>query len=201
MDVILTSEGKLFCAALFSPMCGVRLSSSYSRCHDKRFYFMSGVFVQSAGVIKWFWQFLPRSLEGFEKEYLVLVRVQAAVFFQLLFGNDSLLFSGRYGRVNYVLSRRLELLQEVARLQESLGVPGDVSYTCETAGHFYLYQVRYQCLSQPEPIWVSVSYWPESQYIAHKMTNHHQPSTLMPELLLHTCSSNEVALISSVCCR
>ncbi|XP_057199883.1 RNA helicase aquarius isoform X3 [Triplophysa rosa] len=47
----------------------------------------------------------------------------------------------RYGRVNYVLSRRLELLQEVARLQESLGVPGDVSYTCETAGHFYLYQV------------------------------------------------------------
>uniref|UniRef100_A0A8C1TIK3 RNA helicase aquarius n=1 Tax=Cyprinus carpio TaxID=7962 RepID=A0A8C1TIK3_CYPCA len=46
----------------------------------------------------------------------------------------------RYGRVNYVLSRRLELLREVARLQESLDVPGDVSYTCETAGHFYLYQ-------------------------------------------------------------
>ncbi|XP_030641850.1 RNA helicase aquarius [Chanos chanos] len=47
----------------------------------------------------------------------------------------------RYGRVNYVLARRLELLGEVARLQESLDVPGDVSYTCETAGHFYLYQV------------------------------------------------------------
>ncbi|XP_030854514.1 RNA helicase aquarius isoform X2 [Strongylocentrotus purpuratus] len=47
----------------------------------------------------------------------------------------------RYGRVNYVLGRRLELLKEVERLQESLGVPGDVSYTCETAGHFYLYQV------------------------------------------------------------
>jgi intron-binding protein aquarius len=43
--------------------------------------------------------------------------------------------------VNYVLARRLELLGEVGRLQESLGVPGDVSYTCETAGHFYLYQV------------------------------------------------------------
>ena len=26
--------------------------------------------------------------------------------------------------------------------QQSLGVPGDMSYTCETAGHFYLYQVR-----------------------------------------------------------
>ncbi|XP_076151695.1 RNA helicase aquarius isoform X1 [Alosa pseudoharengus] len=47
----------------------------------------------------------------------------------------------RYGRVNYVLARRLELLREVARLQESLDVPGDVSYTCETAGHFFLYQV------------------------------------------------------------
>ncbi|CAB1331070.1 unnamed protein product [Coregonus sp. 'balchen'] len=47
----------------------------------------------------------------------------------------------RYGRVNYVLARRLELLSEVGRLQESLDVPGDVSYTCETAGHFYLYQV------------------------------------------------------------
>ncbi|CAM9839047.1 unnamed protein product [Lampetra fluviatilis] len=47
----------------------------------------------------------------------------------------------RYGRVNYILARRLELLHEVGRLQESLGVPGDVSYTCETAGHFFLYQV------------------------------------------------------------
>ncbi|XP_060606233.1 RNA helicase aquarius-like [Ruditapes philippinarum] len=47
----------------------------------------------------------------------------------------------RYGRVNYVLAQRLELLQEVARLQESLKVPGDVSYTCETAGYFYIYQV------------------------------------------------------------
>ncbi|XP_071786990.1 RNA helicase aquarius-like [Asterias amurensis] len=47
----------------------------------------------------------------------------------------------RYGRVNYVLARRLELLKEVERLQESLGVGGDVAYTCETAGHFFLYQV------------------------------------------------------------
>lgn len=47
----------------------------------------------------------------------------------------------RYGRVNYVLARRLDLLKEVQRLQESLNVAGDVSYTCETAGHFYLYQV------------------------------------------------------------
>lgn len=47
----------------------------------------------------------------------------------------------RYGRVNYVLAKRLELLEEIGRMQESLGVAGDVAYTCETAGHFFLYQV------------------------------------------------------------
>ncbi|XP_078034935.1 RNA helicase aquarius [Augochlora pura] len=47
----------------------------------------------------------------------------------------------RYGRVNYVLSKRLDLLMEVQRLQESLNVKGDVAYTCETAGHFFMYQI------------------------------------------------------------
>lgn len=47
----------------------------------------------------------------------------------------------RYGRVNYVLAKRIQLLEEVEKLQASLNVPGDVSYTCETAGHFYLYHV------------------------------------------------------------
>lgn len=40
----------------------------------------------------------------------------------------------RYGRVNYVLAKRIDLLNQVQKLQESLGVIGDVSYTCETAG-------------------------------------------------------------------
>ena len=43
--------------------------------------------------------------------------------------------------MNYVLAQRLELLEEVKRLQGSLGVSGDMSYTCETAGYFFLYQV------------------------------------------------------------
>ncbi|XP_053682709.1 RNA helicase aquarius isoform X2 [Sabethes cyaneus] len=47
----------------------------------------------------------------------------------------------RYGRVNYVLSKRIDLLEQVQRLQDSLGVAGDVAYTCETAGHFFLYQI------------------------------------------------------------
>merc|ERR1719318_1675345 len=47
----------------------------------------------------------------------------------------------RYGRVNYVLAKRIELLDEVTRLQKSLGVVGDVAYTCETARYFFLYQI------------------------------------------------------------
>lgn len=47
----------------------------------------------------------------------------------------------RYGRVNYVLSQRIELLSRVKKLQDSLDVSGDVSYTCETAGHFHLYEI------------------------------------------------------------
>ncbi|ALC47310.1 CG31368 [Drosophila busckii] len=47
----------------------------------------------------------------------------------------------RYGRVNYVLAKRMDLLTQVQRLQEALGVSGDNAYTCETAGYFYLYNV------------------------------------------------------------
>ncbi|XP_068154330.1 RNA helicase aquarius [Drosophila tropicalis] len=47
----------------------------------------------------------------------------------------------RYGRVNYVLAKRMDLLNQVQQLQEALGVSGDNAYTCETAGYFYLYNV------------------------------------------------------------
>lgn len=53
----------------------------------------------------------------------------------------SVLSCSRFGRVNFILALRLELLKEVERLQKSLDVSGDVGYTCETAGHFFLYQV------------------------------------------------------------
>lgn len=43
----------------------------------------------------------------------------------------------RYGRVNYVLAKRLQLLNEVQRLQDLMEVKGDMSYTCETAMHFF----------------------------------------------------------------
>ncbi|KAI8149758.1 hypothetical protein BJV82DRAFT_663038 [Fennellomyces sp. T-0311] len=50
--------------------------------------------------------------------------------------NTELSFS-KYGRVSSFLERRLELLQEVTRLAQSLGIPGEHGSTCETAGYFY----------------------------------------------------------------
>ncbi|XP_021945490.1 RNA helicase aquarius [Folsomia candida] len=47
----------------------------------------------------------------------------------------------RYGRVNYVLAKRLDLLVEVEKLQKSLNVCGDVAYTCETSGFFFVHHV------------------------------------------------------------
>jgi len=47
----------------------------------------------------------------------------------------------KFGRVNYMLQRRLTLLEEVAGLARSLGMSDDVAYTCETSGHFFLAHV------------------------------------------------------------
>jgi len=47
----------------------------------------------------------------------------------------------KFGRVNYMLERRLHCLGEVSRLAVSLGLPDDSAYTCETASHFYLQYV------------------------------------------------------------
>lgn len=47
----------------------------------------------------------------------------------------------RYGRVNYVLSKRIELLAQVQRLADSLNLSIDAGHTCETAGFFFLYHI------------------------------------------------------------
>jgi intron-binding protein aquarius len=47
----------------------------------------------------------------------------------------------RAGRVNAMLTRRLELLSEVERLARSLDINESVAYTCETAAHFWLLHV------------------------------------------------------------
>jgi intron-binding protein aquarius len=48
----------------------------------------------------------------------------------------------RSGRVNWSLERRMELLGEVQRLAASLGCAGDVGYSCETAGYFYVEHIK-----------------------------------------------------------
>lgn len=53
-----------------------------------------------------------------------------------------LLFLNRYGRVNYVLAKRLELLERVGRLQKTLEAGEDAGATCELAHHFHVYHVR-----------------------------------------------------------
>ncbi len=47
----------------------------------------------------------------------------------------------RYGRVNFVLGKRLELLAEVERLQSSLNINAEIAYSCETSANFYLNHV------------------------------------------------------------
>jgi intron-binding protein aquarius len=51
----------------------------------------------------------------------------------------------KWGRVNYTLARRLELLKDVEKLAGCLGFSssaGDVAYTCESAGFFNLCHVK-----------------------------------------------------------
>jgi intron-binding protein aquarius len=48
----------------------------------------------------------------------------------------------KQGRVNWSLSRRLELLGQVQRLSASIGIPGDVGNSCETAEYFQLEHVQ-----------------------------------------------------------
>lgn len=49
---------------------------------------------------------------------------------------------GRRGRVNQVLARRLELIQQVIDLQKSMNIEGMFNHTCETALNFFKYQIK-----------------------------------------------------------
>ena len=60
-------------------------------------------------------------------------------------GSDELEVGGRdfsrFGRVNYMLARRMQLLSTVELIAKSIGMEADVGYTCETAGYFFIYHV------------------------------------------------------------
>jgi len=48
----------------------------------------------------------------------------------------------KFGRVNFMLERRLEHLATVEKLAKSLEIKDEVSYTCETAERFFLFHVQ-----------------------------------------------------------
>lgn len=51
----------------------------------------------------------------------------------------------KWGRVNHMLQRRLDLLGKVERLAETFGLQGqDAAYTCENAQHFFLHHVTFR---------------------------------------------------------
>ncbi|KAM4663551.1 RNA helicase aquarius [Discoglossus pictus] len=106
----------------------------------------------------------------------------------------------RYGRVNYVLARRLELLKEVGRLQESLGVPGDVSYTCETAGHFFLYQIMSRWEAYLSKVKAKSSKAPDVEEIA-KAFPFHQYFSNAPQPIFKGRSYQEDMELSEGCFR
>ncbi|XP_069805390.1 RNA helicase aquarius [Dendropsophus ebraccatus] len=106
----------------------------------------------------------------------------------------------RYGRVNYVLARRLELLNEVGRLQESLGVPGDVSYTCETAGHFFLYQIMSRWEAYQSQVKTKSSQAPDVGDIA-KFFPFHQYFSNAPQPIFKGRSYQEDMEIAEGCYR
>ena len=73
----------------------------------------------------------------------------------------------RFGRVNYMLGKRLSLLEEVVKLSKSIGLTRDINFTCESAANFYLLQARalgfgrgiWKCLFLEAFIFGSVYFW------------------------------------------
>lgn len=58
---------------------------------------------------------------------------------------DSVKDFSKWGRVNHMLQRRLDLLAKVERLADTFGLLGqDAAYTCENAQHFFLHHVQYR---------------------------------------------------------
>jgi len=58
---------------------------------------------------------------------------------------DAIKDYSKWGRVNHMLQRRLDLLAKVERLADTFGLMGqDAAYTCENAQHFFLHHVQYR---------------------------------------------------------
>lgn len=51
----------------------------------------------------------------------------------------------KYGRVNHLLSRRLDILGQVDRLAKTMGIKTEVAISCDTAEYFFQSQIRPKC--------------------------------------------------------
>jgi intron-binding protein aquarius len=103
----------------------------------------------------------------------------------------------KYGRVNYILERRLLLLDEVQRLAESFGVQGDIGYTCETAGYFYLYSV----LAKWEEFLSKIRHTAEDAELVSKAFPFHKYFASAPQPLFKKKSLREDFEIAEGCFR
>ena len=78
-------------------------------------------------------------------EKLLQLDVPERYFMRLGHGEEELdnpMSFGKYGRVHYLLERRISLLGEVERLAKSLDIQGDHAYSCENACNFFRYHVQ-----------------------------------------------------------
>ncbi|KAI9505905.1 P-loop containing nucleoside triphosphate hydrolase protein, partial [Coemansia spiralis] len=78
-------------------------------------------------------------------EKIVNLDIEPRHLLRLGHGEEALMADERYsraGRVESFLERRRELLGEVQRLAESMGIEGDFGYTCSTARVFFVSCVR-----------------------------------------------------------
>ncbi|KII74383.1 Intron-binding protein aquarius [Thelohanellus kitauei] len=78
-------------------------------------------------------------------EKIVYLNVKDMELIRLGHGEEELSTTkdfSRRGRVNEVLARRLELIQQVIDLQKSLNIEGMLDHTCETASNFFTYQIK-----------------------------------------------------------
>ena len=73
-------------------------------------------------------------------EKIVKLDIDERHFVRLGHGEEQLSVEkdfSKYGRVNYMLGRRIELLAQVEILTRSVNERPDFAYTCETSAQFY----------------------------------------------------------------
>ena len=72
----------------------------------------------------------------------------------------------KQGRVDWTLTRRMQLLEQVQRLAVTINVSGDVGYTCETAEYFRLEHIQ----SRIEKFYIDLASFSASPAVSDEST-------------------------------